>query len=241
MATGALLNTAGIVTGGLLGLVLRRAPSVRAQLFLRSVLGASTIFFGLRLVWLNINGSFLSCLEQLLAALLAVALGFWLGRLLRLQKISDRLGQRSVRLLAAARSRAPGAAADSFSACAILFCAAPLAWLGAISDGLSGFFWLLTVKAVMDGLGTMGFAQMFRWAPILSAVPVFVFLSFLTLACRLYAAPFLEARHLGAPVNAAAGLVACTVALVILEIRKVELANFLPALAVAPLLAAWLR
>ena len=40
-------------------------------------------------------------------------------------------------------------------------------------------------------------------------------------------------------VNAAAGLVACAVALVIFAVRKVELANYLPALAIAPLLA-WL-
>jgi len=37
----------------------------------------------------------------------------------------------------------------------------------------------------------------------------------------------------------ASGFVACAVALVIFEIRKVELANYLPALVVAPLLT-WL-
>jgi uncharacterized membrane protein YqgA involved in biofilm formation len=40
-------------------------------------------------------------------------------------------------------------------------------------------------------------------------------------------------------VNATAGFVACAVALVIFEVRKVELANYLAALAVAPLLT-WL-
>jgi uncharacterized membrane protein YqgA involved in biofilm formation len=41
------------------------------------------------------------------------------------------------------------------------------------------------------------------------------------------------------PVNAAAGLIVCAIALMIFEVRRVELANFLPALAIAPLLA-WL-
>jgi uncharacterized membrane protein YqgA involved in biofilm formation len=35
------------------------------------------------------------------------------------------------------------------------------------------------------------------------------------------------------------GLIACAVALVIFEVRRVELANFLPSLAIAPLLT-WL-
>jgi uncharacterized membrane protein YqgA involved in biofilm formation len=56
---------------------------------------------------------------------------------------------------------------------------------------------------------------------------------------HLYAQPLLETHSLLASVNVTAGLIACTVALVILEVRKVELANYLPGLAVAPLLA-WL-
>jgi hypothetical protein len=91
----------------------------------------------------------------------------------------------------------------------------------------------------MDGLAMTSFVKMFRWPAALSAVPVFALLGFITLTCQLYARPFLEARQLIDSVNAAAGLVACAVALVIFEVRKVELANFLPSLVVAPLLA-WL-
>ncbi len=80
---------------------------------------------------------------------------------------------------------------------------------------------------------------MFRWPAALSAIPVLPLFGFINLACQLYAKPFLETRQLLDSVNAAAGLAACAVALVVFEARKVELANFLPALAVAPLLA-WL-
>ena len=41
-------------------------------------------------------------------------------------------------------------------------------------------------------------------------------------------------------VNAAAGLVISATTLVVLQVRRVELANYLPALAVAPVLAWWL-
>jgi len=40
-------------------------------------------------------------------------------------------------------------------------------------------------------------------------------------------------------VNVVGGLIACVVALVIFEVRNVQLANFLPSLVVAPLLT-WL-
>jgi hypothetical protein len=236
---GAFLNATGILLGGLFGLV-RRAPlSARAHFFFRNALGAFTVFFALRLVWLSVNGTFLSCLKQFFLAALAVALGHGIGKLLRLQAMSNLLGRHATSLLSSAESHSPRKTADGFCACTILFWAAPLGLLGAVADGLSGYFYLLAVKAVMDGLAMMSFVKMFRWPSVLSVFPVLIFLGAITLACQLYAAPFLDAHKLTDSINATAGLVACAIALVIFEVRKVELANYLPSLAVAPLLA-WL-
>jgi uncharacterized membrane protein YqgA involved in biofilm formation len=237
IAIGAFLNAIGILLGALFGLALRKPLSLRAQVFLRSALGAFTIFFGLRLVYENVGGSFLSCLKQIFLALLAIVLGFWIGKLSSLQKISNRFGRVAGNCIAAAQKNPAQNSAGGFSACAILFCAAPLGLLGAVADGLSGYFWLLAVKGVMDGLAMTSFVKMFRWPAALSAIPVFVFLGAISLACQFYAKPFLDLHGMTGSVNAAAGLVACAVALVIFEVRRVELANFLPALAVAPLLA----
>jgi uncharacterized membrane protein YqgA involved in biofilm formation len=245
--TGAFLNALGILIGALLGLVMPRPLSVRTQVFFRSALGVFTIFFGLWLVWFSINGTFLSALKQIFIAVLAITLGFWIGKLLHLQKLSNRLGRYAGNLVVSAQSDAPRKIGGGFIACTILFCAAPLGWLGAVADGLppmespSGYFWLLAVKAVMDGLAMTGFVKIFGWPSALSAFPAFIFLSAITFACQFYAKPFLAAHGLVDPVNAAAGLIACAIALMIFEVRRVELANFLPGLAIAPLLAWWLQ
>lgn len=236
---GAFLNAMGILLGGLFGLARRDPPSALARVFFRNALGAAVVFFALRLVWVSLNGTFLSCLKQLGLAVLAVMLGFGAGKLLRLQKWSNRVGRHATKLLSSAQADEARKMADGFCACTILFWAAPLGWLGAVADGLSGYFYLLAVKAVMDGLAMVSFVKLFRWPAAMSALPVFAFFGFITLLCQLYARPFLDARHLVASVNAAAGLSASAIALVIFEARKVELANYLPALVVAPLLA-WL-
>ena len=108
-----------------------------------------------------------------------------------------------------------------------------------MADGLSGYFYLLAVKAVMDALAMMSFVKIFRWPAALAAVPVYLFLNGLTLAVYSGARPWLEPLALIGSVNLAAGIIVCAMVLVILEVRRVELANYLPALAVAPLLA-WL-
>jgi uncharacterized membrane protein YqgA involved in biofilm formation len=235
--TGAFLNAIGILFGALFGLARRAPQSARTQDFFRRALGVATIFFGLRLVWLGVNGTFLSCAKQIFIALLAVTLGNWTGRLLRLQKISNRLGRFAGNLIASAQPNSPRKTGDGFIACTVLFCAAPLGLLGAVTDGLAGDFYLLAAKAVMDGLAMTGFMKMFGWPAALSAFPVYAFLGALTLACQFCAKPYLDSHNLIDPVNAAGGLIACAVALVIFEIRKVELADYLPALVAAPLLS----
>ncbi len=238
--TGAFLNAIGILLGALLGLARRTPLSVRSQDYLRRALGAFTVFFGLRLVWLGVNGTFWPGVKQVLIAFLAVTLGNWTGRVLRLQKFSNRLGRFAGSLIVSAQSQAPSRAGDGFMACTILFCAAPLGLLGAVTDSLAGDFYLLAVKAVMDGLAMSGFVKLFGWPTAFSAFPVYAFLGALTLACQLCAKPFLDSHGLLDSVSVTAGFIAAAVALVILEVRKVELVNFLPALAIAPLLAWWL-
>jgi len=154
-------------------------------------------------------------------------------------KISNRLGRIAGNLVANVQANPPPKLADGFNACAILFCAAPLGLLGAVTDGLSCYFYFLVVKAAMDGLAMTSFVKMFGWFSALSAFLVFIFLGAITFAIQFYAKPFLDSHNLICSVNAAAGFIACAVALVIFEVRKVELANYLPALAIAPLLA-WL-
>src|SRR3974390_1678326 len=215
----------GILVGGLFGLIFRQPLSLRVQLFFRSLLGLFTIFFGLRLVWLSVSSPALSALKQIFVALLAMTIGNLLGKLLGLQKISNQLGRYAGNILSSGSS--PGLAAG-FSACTVLFCVAPLGLMGAVADGLSGYCYLLAVKAVMDGLATLGSMKALGWPAALSAFPAFVFLGGFTMSGRLYAVPFLTSHapnggDLVNSVNLVIGFSSCGVALVIFQIRKVEL------------------
>jgi uncharacterized membrane protein YqgA involved in biofilm formation len=87
----------------------------------------------------------------------------------------------------------------------------------------------------MDALAMMSFVRLFGLGAMLSALPVFLLLGTMTLACGYYLRPVLEGDLLQS-VNAVGGLIICTVGTVIFEIKRVELADFLPALAVAPLI-----
>ncbi|HEU6447470.1 MAG TPA: DUF554 family protein [Verrucomicrobiae bacterium] len=234
--TGAFLNALGILLGAILGLALRKPVSLRTQVFFRSAIGAFTVFLGLRLIFEHVGGGFFLLMKQLSIGLGAVILGFWLGKLFGFQKSSNRIGRIAANTIAAAQKNSRPKIADGFNACVILFCAAPLGIIGAIADGLVNYFYLLALKAFMDMLAMASFVRLFRWPSALSAIPVFVFFSLISELCRIYALPFLDAHGLTHSVCVAGGMISCIVTVVIFEVRKVELANYLPALAVAPLL-----
>jgi len=94
--------------------------------------------------------------------------------------------------------------AVGFKMCAALYCAAPLGILGSIADGLSGYFYPLLIKGIMDGLATMGLARTFRWGPVVSAVPVLAFQGSVALLGKI-AGQWLGAGELLDNLNAVAG------------------------------------
>jgi len=238
---GSFLNALGILLGALLGLARRQPLTARTQDFFKAALGILTAFYGLRLIYQNVEWRLAVCWKQLALAVLAVVIGNWVGRLLRLQTWSNRLGRHAATLQAAAQKNPSAPAAAGFVASTLLFCAAPLGFLGAVVDGLEGYWYLLELKAVMDGLAMMSFVKVFRWPAAFAALPVFLFFNGIGLAVQLGVRPWLEPLQLTNSIGAAAGLDTCIVALVIFQVRRVELANYLPALVVAPILTHWLE
>jgi len=217
-------------------MTLRRGISPAAQNWLKVALGFLTVFFGLRLTWLSVNGSVLNILKQMTIVIVAMMLGKVTGRVLHIQKGSNRIGQYARARCAAARPGTERQFNDAFAVCALLFCVAPLGPLGALVDGLGGYCWPLLIKSVMDALAAMGFVSLFGWGVMVSALPVLAFQGTVSLVCLRYAEPFLRAHGLTDSVNATAGLLIFSVAVLILEIRRVEVADYLPSLIYAPLL-----
>lgn len=240
MMIGTVLNATGIVVGGFVGLVRRKPITPATEAFFKVTLGAFTVFYGLRLTWLSLGGSPLHILKQIVAAMLAMMLGRLTGRLLRLQKLSNQLGRTARAQIAAASPTDPLRAGKGFKTCAALFCAAPLGLLGAVQIGLvPDYVYPLVIKAVMDGLAMVGLVQLFGWGTLLSALPVLALQSSVTLGCLQFLKPILEPRDLLNSLNAVGGLLVFSVALVILGLKKIEMADYLPSLVFAPLIA-WL-
>lgn len=230
--TGTIINTITIVAGAYLGLLFGSRLPERIRHSVLSVLGLFTLVLGIQMSLETENPL------VILAALLA---GVILGEWLRIEDNLERFGHFLKEKLSQSSDRYDlSRFIAGFLSASILFGVGPMAILGSIQDGLTGNFSLLATKAILDGFAAMAFASSMGIGVAFSAVIIFVFqgsLSLLSAQMQNWVTAGMIAE-----MSAAGGVILVGIAIGnILEIRKMRTANFLPALILAPLIAAILE
>jgi uncharacterized membrane protein YqgA involved in biofilm formation len=232
--TGTLLNVAAVVLGTTVGLLIGSRLPKRIQESLTDGLGLFTLVvgFALSLTLLMDRSAPAGSDLAVLAALLA---GVAIGELLRLSDRLDALGDAFQRRLARGEERSR--ISEAFVTASLVFCVGPLTVLGSIQNGLTGDIQLLAVKSLLDGVASIAFAAALGAGVYLSAVTVLVVQGLIALGA------FLMGGNLDpAAINAASavgGILLLGVGLRLLEIKRIRVVNFLPALLLAPLFV-WL-
>jgi len=122
-----------------------------------------------------------------------------------------------------------------FLTASLLFCIGPMTILGAIQDGLTGNYELLVVKSVLDGFASLAFASSLGVGVLFSSLGILIFQGGISLLAvqlnALVTTPMLN------EMTATGGVILMGLAISnLLEIKKIRTGNFLPALAIAPLI-----
>ena len=123
----------------------------------------------------------------------------------------------------------------------LIFCTGPLTILGSLNDGLGNGADQLFLKSTLDGFAAIAFAASFGWGVAASAVTIVVVQGSLTVL-GVALGDVLPDAHLAA-VTATGGLLLVGVALRLLRIREIPVADLLPALCRSRrlLVTAWSR
>ena len=158
-----------------------------------------------------------------LILLVSVLIGVLLGELLRLDDGVRAIGSWAERRMN--RGGEAGRVSLAFITTSLIFCVGPLTVLGSF-----------LIKSTLDGVTAIVFAATLGWGVILSAVSVLVVQGSLTLVAFLVHAGLSDVET--AELTAAGGIAVLGIAVGLLELRQIKVANFLPSLVVAPVLAA---
>lgn len=175
----------------------------------------------------------------MLIVLGAILVGGILGSLLRIEDRLEDFGGALQR--AAVRRLGAGAGSESrerfiqgFVVSTLVFCVGPLTILGSINEGLGNGAEQLLLKAALDGFAAIAFAASFGWGVGASVLALVVIQGGLT-ALGAGLGSFVPDAHLSA-LTATGGLLLVGVALRLLDLKQVKVADLLPALVIAPVL-----
>ena len=222
--TGTLINMGAIVAGTAIGsLAGSRLPSRMRRI----------VLYGIGLVVLLIGFQMAVRTQNVLAVLGAILIGGIIGELLR---IEDRLEQLGALFQKKFSKGSEQSISEGFVTASLVFCVGPMAILGSISDGLSGDYSLLSVKAVMDGFASVAFGASLGWGVGLSAISILVYQGGITLLAGSLPSALNEAMI--TEMTATGGLIIIGIGLKLLDLKDLPLANFVPAIAVAPTILA---
>jgi uncharacterized membrane protein YqgA involved in biofilm formation len=210
---GTIVNAAAIIAGSFAGMLLRGGVPERVN---------ETIMKGIGLCVLLIGISSALKVDNTIVIIFSMVIGGVVGELIDIDKRLKKLGDR----IEAKLKGKGGKVSEGFVTATLVFCIGAMAIVGSLESGITGNHQTLFAKSVLDGISSIVFASSLGIGVALSAVSVFVYQGIITLA-----ASSLQGILVGSVISnmtAAGGLMIVAIALNMLGITKIKVANLLP-------------
>jgi len=229
--SGTILNAVAVIVGTTIGLLIGARMPERLRASLMDGLGLFVLVLSTSMA-ISIFNDPVAETGDALAVLGGLLLGVVVGELLHLHDRLEALGGWFQRRLA--RGDRPSRIAEGFVTTSIVYCVGPLTILGSLENGLRGDITLLATKSLLDGVGSIAFAAALGPGVYLSAVTILVLQGAIAGGAFLLQ-DVMDARTVLA-ITSVGGITLIGVALRLLDLRQIRVANFLPGLVFAPLL-----
>ncbi|MEM8677270.1 MAG: DUF554 domain-containing protein [Cyanobacteria bacterium P01_G01_bin.67] len=230
--SGTWINIFTVLLGTSFGLILRDYLSSQIQTIITQGIGLLTIWIGLSMANSmaevqagEINGAILG--------LIAIVLGGVAGELLQIESRLTAIGEWLKQ-----KFRGKGLFTEGFVASSLLFCVGPMTLIGSMNNGLNGDNTLLTLKATMDGLIAIALANIYGVGVGFSALVILIYQGGLSLIAGSISniLPSVNNNPYLLLITGIGGLMIMAIGCNLLEVVKIRVASFLPALFFSPLI-----
>lgn len=214
--TGTLVNTATILLGSAVGLMLGRFIPERLR---------DTVEKGIALcvIYIGVDGMLAG--ENALVTIVSMALGALIGEGLRLDDRIHALGERIERKYG--NGKGTGSLAEGFVSASLLFCVGAMSIMGALDSGLSLDHSTLYAKSLLDGITSVVYASSMGIGVMLSAIPVLLYQGVIALGAAAVE-PFLTGSVV-LEMKCVGSILILALALNMLRLTKLKVMNYVPA------------
>lgn len=228
---GTLINAAGIIIGGVAGLLFGKLIKPRMQETMTCACGVCVIFLGIagameKMLTAHENGTL--AIGGTMMVIASLVLGALVGELINIEAGMERFGGWLRKIT---HSEGDGGFVDGFVTASLTVCIGAMAVVGAIQDGILGDYSTLAAKAVLDLIIVMIMTAAKGKGCIFSAIPVVIFQGVITALSRLIE-PVMTAPALDNLSLVGSILIFC-VGVNLVWGKKVKVANFLPGIVFA--------
>ena len=222
---GVLVNVITVLIGSSVGLLFKKSIPERVSKAAMIGLGVCTLYIG-------ISGTLKG--ENTIVLILSMVLGAIIGTALDIDGAINRLGKWIESRFS--REGEKVSIAQGFVTACLLFCVGAMTIVGSLNAGLTGDYEMLLTKSVLDLISSSMLAISLSIGVMFAAAFVFVFQGALVLL-----AGFLQPLLTAAAINeiiCAGSLLIVGLGLNLMGITRIKVADYLPAIVIAPILCA---
>ena len=240
--SGTIVNAIAVAAGCTIGMLASGKLPERYQRIILDVLGLITITLGIDAAVNKMNDAIQAYrpagelgktygAKLGLVMVAALVLGALAGTGLKLHERLEGLGKTIHRHFAGGDAHS---FAEGFLTASVIFCVGPLTLLGCLKNGIDGDPSYLYVKSLLDGFCSIALTATLGMGVAFSIVTILVFQGGLAILAHYSAGslPDLSVQMM----NVVGGVILLATALMILEIKRLPVANLLPGIFMAPLL-----
>ena len=232
---GTSLNIAAIIIGSAVGILIGKKLSEKFRRLITDVLGCVTAISAADALSSYWDASLTQALPQggaILVVVFSLLVGAAIGSWLKIEESLEVFGEK---LKSKFDKKEESNFVEGFVSASLVFAIGPLAILGSISDGMGTGIDQLVLKSTLDGFTSIAFAASLGWGVALSSLPVGIY-QFIWTGIGISLGAILADYQIAA-MTAVGGVLLIGISLRLLRIKDVAVANLLPAIALAPLIA----
>lgn len=213
---GSLVNSAAIVLGGSIGLVLKKGLSDRLANAVMNALALCVLYIG-------VSGMLKG--ENVLITILSMVAGTLVGDGLQLDKKINQLGDTIEKMVASPNEGV--SVSKGFVTASLLFCVGAMAIVGALQSGLTGSHDTLFAKSLIDGIAAIVMASSLGIGVLLSAGLILIYEGGISLFANVLA-PLLTDSVIN-EMTCVGSLLIVGLALNMLKLTDLKIMNYAPA------------
>lgn len=228
---GTIINVAGVIVGGLVGMLFGKLITPRFQDTLMKANGLCVLFLGIAGVlekMFTIQDGQISSTGTMMM-IISLSVGSLIGEWINLEYRMQQFGQWLKIKTGNAKDRS---FVDGFVTASLTVCIGAMAIVGALQDGLTGNYSTLLTKAILDLIIVCVMTASLGKGCMFSAIPIAILQGSVTLLARAIA-PIMTETALSNLSLVGNILIFCVGANLVWDNLKIKVANMLPAIVIA--------